>query len=166
MVANLKGHAIKAFDPAHKCALTPAGLQVYVVGDVGIQEELDLKGIDHIGGPADKDQVVELRPGYAMPHDHDVSFPLVSSSASEIFFERRLLLDRCSANSHMHFRAKVWKCCLPVSVLSRYKSQEKAGYSSQCFVSHQGIKDSHSCIGNVGFHAGYCCLDLVGCHAL
>lgn len=49
------------------------GLQVYVVGDVGIQEELDLKGINHIGGPADKDQVVELKPGYALPHDHDVS---------------------------------------------------------------------------------------------
>ncbi len=48
-------------------------LQVYVVGDVGIQEELDLKGINHIGGPADKDQIVELKPGYALPHDHDVS---------------------------------------------------------------------------------------------
>ena len=49
-------------------------LQVYVVGDVGIQEELDLKGYQHTGGPADKDQVVELKPGYALPHDHDVSF--------------------------------------------------------------------------------------------
>lgn len=48
-------------------------MQVYVVGDVGIQEELDLKGINHIGGPADKDQKVELKPGYALPHDHDVS---------------------------------------------------------------------------------------------
>ena len=45
---------------------------MYVVGDVGIQEELDLKGINHIGGPADKDQVVDLKPGYALPHDHDV----------------------------------------------------------------------------------------------
>jgi len=46
---------------------------VYVVGDVGIEEELDLKGIQHIGGPGDKDQVVDLKPGYALPHDHDVS---------------------------------------------------------------------------------------------
>ena len=44
-----------------------------MVGDVGIQEELDLKGINHIGGPADKDQVIELKPGFALPHDHDVS---------------------------------------------------------------------------------------------
>lgn len=42
------------------------------MGDVGVQEELDLKGLQHIGGPADKDQVVELKPGYALPHDHDV----------------------------------------------------------------------------------------------
>lgn len=54
-------------------------MQVYVVGDVGIQEELDLKGINHIGGPADKDQIVELKPGYALPHDHDVSNPYTSA---------------------------------------------------------------------------------------
>ena len=48
-------------------------IQVYVVGDVGIEEELDLKGIKHIGGPADKDQVIDLKPGFALPHDHDVS---------------------------------------------------------------------------------------------
>ena len=46
--------------------------QVYVVGDVGIEEELDLKGIAHIGGPADAGKQVELKPGYALPHDHDV----------------------------------------------------------------------------------------------
>lgn len=48
-------------------------MQVYVVGDIGIQEELDLKGYQHIGGPADKDHIVELKPGYALPHDHNVS---------------------------------------------------------------------------------------------
>ena len=47
-------------------------MQVYVVGEVGIQEELDLKGIAHIGGPADADKKIELKPGFALPHDHDV----------------------------------------------------------------------------------------------
>ncbi len=47
-------------------------LQVYIVGEVGIQEELDLKGIRHCGGPADADKKIELKPGYAMPHDEDV----------------------------------------------------------------------------------------------
>ena len=46
--------------------------QVYVVGEVGIQEELDLKGIAHIGGPADAEKKIELKPGFALPHDHDV----------------------------------------------------------------------------------------------
>ena len=47
-------------------------LQVYIVGEVGIQEELDLKGIRHCGGPADADKKIELKPGYALPHDEDV----------------------------------------------------------------------------------------------
>ncbi len=52
-------------------ALAPA--QVYIIGDVGIEEELDLLGIQHMGGPADNDKKVELKPGYAMPFDKDVS---------------------------------------------------------------------------------------------
>ena len=47
---------------------------MYVVGEVGIQEELDLKGINHIGGPADADKKVELTPGMFLEHDHDVSW--------------------------------------------------------------------------------------------
>lgn len=45
---------------------------MYIIGDVGIQEELDLLGIQHIGGPSDNDKVVQLKPGYAMPHDENV----------------------------------------------------------------------------------------------
>lgn len=45
---------------------------MYIIGDVGIQEEMDLLGIQHIGGPSDNGKVVELKPGYAMPHDKDV----------------------------------------------------------------------------------------------
>lgn len=47
-------------------------MQVYVIGDVGILEELDLKGYQYIGGPADNDKKIELSPGYALEHDHDV----------------------------------------------------------------------------------------------
>ena len=43
-----------------------------MVGDVGIEEELDLLGIQHCGGPSDADKVIELKPGYALPHDKDV----------------------------------------------------------------------------------------------
>lgn len=45
---------------------------MYVVGETGILEELDLKGISYIGGPADADKKVELKPGYFLEHDKDV----------------------------------------------------------------------------------------------
>ena len=46
--------------------------KVYVVGEVGIQEELDLVGIPHIGGPADAGKQIELTPGLKIDHDEDV----------------------------------------------------------------------------------------------
>lgn len=46
--------------------------KVYVVGEVGIQEELDLAGIAHIGGPADGEKKIDLSPGQFMEHDPDV----------------------------------------------------------------------------------------------
>ncbi len=46
--------------------------QVYVVGEVGIIEELELKGIQHLGGPEDVDKKIELKPGFALPHDESV----------------------------------------------------------------------------------------------
>lgn len=49
--------------------------QVYIVGEIGIVEELELKGIQHIGGPEDADKKIELKPGFALPHDESVCRP-------------------------------------------------------------------------------------------
>jgi hypothetical protein len=45
---------------------------VYVIGEVGILDELDLIGVPHIGGPHEAKNTIELKPGFAVPHDHDV----------------------------------------------------------------------------------------------
>jgi hypothetical protein len=39
------------------------GKKVYVIGEVGIEEELDLIGVPHIGGPGDKGKTIDLKPG-------------------------------------------------------------------------------------------------------
>jgi len=53
------------------------GKKVYVVGEVGIQEELDLVGVPYIGGPEDGDKKIELVPGYFLDHDKDVGAVIV-----------------------------------------------------------------------------------------
>lgn len=52
-------------------------IQVYIVGEVGIQEELDMVGIKHSGGPADADKKVVLSKGMFLEHDHDVGAVVV-----------------------------------------------------------------------------------------
>ena len=51
--------------------------KVYVIGQEGIGEELDLLGIPHLGGPADKDRRVTLAPGGALRVDPEVGAVVV-----------------------------------------------------------------------------------------
>ncbi|KAG2499340.1 hypothetical protein HYH03_002916 [Edaphochlamys debaryana] len=51
--------------------------KVYVIGEVGIQEELDMKGIRHLGGPGDADKRVTLKSGEFMEHDPEVGAVVV-----------------------------------------------------------------------------------------
>lgn len=51
--------------------------KVYVIGETGILEELDLKGIEHLGGPEDAEKVVTLKKGEYMEHDPDVGAVVV-----------------------------------------------------------------------------------------
>lgn len=54
-----------------------SGKKVYVVGEVGIQEELDLIGVPHFGGPQDGDKVPDMGPGCMVDHDPDVGAVVV-----------------------------------------------------------------------------------------
>jgi phosphoglycolate/pyridoxal phosphate phosphatase family enzyme len=53
------------------------GKKVYIIGERGIQEELDLVGVPWIGGEGDKDKKIELKSGFALDHDHNVGAVVV-----------------------------------------------------------------------------------------
>jgi len=55
----------------------PKNKKVYIIGQEGIGEELDLIGVPHIGGPADAGKVIKLGPGVKVEHDHDVGAVVV-----------------------------------------------------------------------------------------
>ena len=69
--------------------------QVYVVGEVGIIEELDLKGIQHIGGREDADKKIELKPGFALPHDVSVC-PLTVTMLFHFRSANLVLMQACA----------------------------------------------------------------------
>ncbi|KAF4356777.1 hypothetical protein G4B88_022026 [Cannabis sativa] len=50
---------------------------VYVIGEDGILKELELAGIQYLGGPADGDKKIELKPGFLMEHDKDIGAVVV-----------------------------------------------------------------------------------------
>jgi phosphoglycolate phosphatase len=55
----------------------PKNKKVYVVGEVGIEQELDLVGVAHIGGPSDGAKTIDLAPGQLLHHDPDVAAVVV-----------------------------------------------------------------------------------------
>lgn len=53
------------------------GKKVYIIGEVGIPEELDLIDVPYIGGPADSEKQPNMKPGGRLEHDHDVGAVVV-----------------------------------------------------------------------------------------
>lgn len=53
------------------------GKKVYIIGEIGICEELDLIGVPYIGGPADSEKQPDMGPGGSLDHDHDVGAVVV-----------------------------------------------------------------------------------------
>ena len=46
----------------------PAGKKIYIIGQEGIGEELDLLNIPHFGANADAGKVIKLAPGISVNH--------------------------------------------------------------------------------------------------
>ncbi|XP_031249377.1 phosphoglycolate phosphatase 1B, chloroplastic-like [Pistacia vera] len=55
----------------------PKDKKVYVIGEDGILKELELAGYQYLGGPADGEKKIELKPGFLMEHDKDVGAVVV-----------------------------------------------------------------------------------------
>ena len=53
------------------------GKKVYIIGEVGICDELDLIGVPYIGGPADAGKQPDMSSGGRVEHDHDVGAVIV-----------------------------------------------------------------------------------------
>merc|ERR1712003_147150 len=56
---------------------TDGSKKVYVIGEIGIMEELALAGIPHFGGPEDSESKITLGKGVKMEHDENVSAVIV-----------------------------------------------------------------------------------------
>eukprot|EP01041_Mallomonas_annulata_P001201 gene1201-2336_t len=63
------------------------GKKVYIIGDVGIGEELDLLNIPHFGGPADSNKVIKLGPGVRVDQDPDVGAVIVGFDANINYYK-------------------------------------------------------------------------------
>ncbi|EIE26103.1 2-phosphoglycolate phosphatase [Coccomyxa subellipsoidea C-169] len=83
----------------------PQDKKVYIVGEVGIQEELDLKGIRYCGGPDDADKKIDLKPGYALPHDEDVGAVVVGFDRHLNYYKIQYATLCISENPGCHFIA-------------------------------------------------------------
>ena len=55
----------------------PPNKKVYIIGQEGIGQELDLLNIPYFGGPDDNDKVIALGPGVKVDHDEDVGAVIV-----------------------------------------------------------------------------------------
>ena len=53
------------------------GKKVYIIGEVGICDELDLIGVPYIGGPADAEKQPDMGSGGFLDHDSDVGAVIV-----------------------------------------------------------------------------------------
>ena len=69
--------AAAAYLEQSKFLETKKGKKVYVIGEVGICDELDLIGVPYIGGPDDKGKQPDMVPGGKVEHDEDVGAVIV-----------------------------------------------------------------------------------------
>ena len=86
-----------------------SGKKVYVIGEAGIEEELDLIGVPHIGGPSDKGKTIDLKPGYALEIDHDVGAVVVGFDR-HFNYHKIQYAQLCINENNVRGCGGVWGC--------------------------------------------------------
>uniref|UniRef100_A0A6U2ZAY6 Phosphoglycolate phosphatase n=1 Tax=Lotharella globosa TaxID=91324 RepID=A0A6U2ZAY6_9EUKA len=81
------------------------GKSVYVIGDVGIGEELDLLNIPWQGGVADQGKQIELKSGFALPHDPNVGAVIVGFDYGINYYKIQYAQLCINENPGCHFIA-------------------------------------------------------------
>ena len=82
-----------------------SGKKVYTIGEVGIDEELDLLSIPHIGGPNDAGKRVTLAKGEKMEHDPDVAAVVVGFDREVNYYKIQYATLCIRENPGCHFIA-------------------------------------------------------------
>ncbi len=73
--------------------------KAYIIGEVGIEEELDLIGVPHVGGLSDAGKTIDLTPGFKLEHDQDVGAVIVGFD-SHINYHKIQMAQLCINENH------------------------------------------------------------------
>lgn len=116
-----------------------------MIGEVGIEEELDLIGVPHIGGPADKDKKIDLKPGKRATQQSHSDLSVVGASAARTAQcaateaarseERQCVVHRRSerGSRHLDFDPLAGKLpCLTSPDIHKPRGQRKRPRSHTC----------------------------------
>lgn len=107
------------------------GKKVYIIGEVGIEEELALNNIPFIGGESDKDKAPNMSKGGKLIHDHDVGAVVVGFDRNINYYKIQVsFLEQQKSLRHLHI-TQPWKNTLRLpSLLIPHSDTSRASSSS------------------------------------
>ncbi len=100
-------------------------MKAYIIGGIGIEEELDLIGVPHVGGLSDAGKTVDLKPGFKLEHDQDVGAVIVGFDIHINYHKIRMAQLCINENHNCQFISTSMDA---VSPLNEQQSWAASGY--------------------------------------